>query len=303
MSALLPPDLPVLAGLGGVAAAQDWLRELPDLIDEVREEWQLTLSAPLHGGSCSWVAPTTLKDGTHAIVKIGWPHREMYGEPLALRAWAGRSAVRLLEHDPDRHALLLERCEPGTPLTADDRPADERLHAAATVLRDLWQAPVPDGLEDLGAVLAEWADLAEERMARLHPGYDPGLVAYGVDLLRTLPASADRRVMLHGDANPGNFLAARRRPWLAIDPKPMVGDPAYDPCPLLGQVDDPFARDDPAPLVRDRIALLADALELDADRVAAFCVAREVEYALYEAHHGRVPDGAQAMRVARTIAG
>jgi streptomycin 6-kinase len=303
MTALLPPDLPVLTALGGVAAAQDWLRELPDLIDEVRDEWQLTLSAPLHGGSCSWVAPTTLPDGTHAIVKIGWPHREMYAEPLALRAWADRSAVRLLAHDPDRHSLLLERCEPGTPLTADDRPAGDRLRAAGAVLRDLWPAPVPHGLEDLGAVLLEWADLAEERMARLRPGYDPGLVGYGVELLRTLPASAERRVILHGDANPGNFLAARRRPWLAIDPKPMVGDPGYDPWPLLGQVDDPFVYDDPAPLVRDRIALLADELELSADRVAAYCVARAVEYALYEAHHGRIPDGAEAMRAARTLAG
>jgi len=26
----------------------------------------------------------------------------------------------------------------------------------------------------------------------------------------------------------GNILAARRAPWLAIDPKPYVGDPAYD---------------------------------------------------------------------------
>jgi streptomycin 6-kinase len=210
--------------------------------------------------------------------------------------------VRLLEHDADRHALLLERCEPGTPLTEDRRPAPDRLRTAATVLRDLWQAPVPDGLEDLGAVLAEWADLAEERQARLRPGYDPGLVAYGVDLLRTLPASAGRRVILHGDANPGNVLSARRRPWLAIDPKPMVGDPAYDPWPLLGQVDDAFAHDDPAPLVRDRIALLADELGLTSDRIAAFCVARAVEYALYEANHGRVPDGAEAMRAARTIA-
>jgi len=303
MTALLPPDLPVLTGLGGVAAAQEWLRELPDLIDEVRDEWRLTLSAPLHGGSCSWVAPTTLADGTNAIVKIGWPHREMYGEPLALRAWAGRSAVRLLEHDPDRHALLLERCEPGTPLTAFAGTAHDRLRAAAAVLRDLWPVPVPDGLEDLGAVLAEWAGLAEERMARLRPGYDPGLVGYGVELLRTLPASAERRVILHGDANPGNFLAAGRRPWLAIDPKPMVGDPAYDLWPLLGQVDDPFSYDDPAPLVRDRIALLADELELTSDRVAAYCVARAVEYALYEAHHGRVPDGAEAIRAARTLAG
>ena len=150
-------------------------------------------------------------------------------------------------------------------------------------------------------MLAEWADLAAERMERLRPGYDPGLVAHGVELLQTLPVSATRAALLHGDANPGNFLAARRRPWLAIDPKPMVGDPAYDLFPLLGQVDDPFGYDDPAPVLRHRIARLADELGLSADRIAAYCVARAVEIALYEAHHGRVPDGAAHLRAARTI--
>jgi streptomycin 6-kinase len=299
---MLPPTLPVLTGLSGIAAAQDWLRQLPELIEEVREAWQLTLRAPIHGGSCSWVAQAVRTDGTHAIVKIGWPHREMYGEPVALRAWADRSAVLLYDHDPQRHALLLERCEPGTPLATHDDGAGQRLRYACAVLRDLWGAPPVPGLEDVAAVMAEWAGLAEERMERLRPPYDAGLVAYGVDLLRTLPMSAGRTVVLHGDANPGNILAARRRPWLAIDPKPMLGDPAYDPWPLLGQVDDPFAYPRPVSVLRDRIALLADELELDAARIAAWCIARAVEVALYNAHHGDPVEGAAEMRAARAVA-
>ena len=299
---LLPPTLPVLTGLGEVPSAQDWLARLPSLIDDVREAWQLTVSAPIHGGSCSWVAPAVRPDGTHAIVKIGWPHREMFGEPLALRAWAGRSAVLLYDHDPQRHALLLERCEPGTPLAAPDDDAGPRLRAACAVLRDLWEAPPVPGLEDLATVMGEWAELAEERMDRLRPAFDPGLVAYAVDLLRTLPASAGRTVVLHGDANPGNFLAAQRRPWLAIDPKPMLGDPAYDPWPLLGQVDDAFAYPHPGPVVRDRIARLADELGLDRARVAAWCIARGVEVALYDVDHGDLTAAAAEMRAARVVA-
>jgi streptomycin 6-kinase len=298
---LLPPTLPVL-GLADLPGARDWLRRLPALIDEVRDAWRLTLSAPIHGGSCSWVAPAVTPDGTLAIVKIGWPHREMYGEPVALRAWAGRSAVGLLGHDPDRHALLLERCDPGTPLVAASLTPDNALRAAGQVLRELWEAPVPTGLEELGAVTAEWAEIAEERMERLRPGFDPGLVAHAVALLRTLPGSVDRTVLLHGDANPGNFLAARRRPWLAIDPKPMVGDPAYDPWPLLGQVDDAFAYDDPGPVVRHRIAILADVLGLPAERIVAWCVARAVEVALYHAHHDEPVEAAAEMRAACLMA-
>ncbi|MET7403369.1 aminoglycoside phosphotransferase family protein [Dactylosporangium sp. NPDC005572] len=277
---LVPPTLPVVVTLGRNRDAQAWLAALPRLIDEVREAFGIRLAAPLHGGSCSWVAPCELPDGTAAVVKIGWPHREMSGEAAALRAWDGRGAVRLLAHDPARHALLLERCSPGRPVTGHPD--------ACRVLRELWEAAPPDGLEELGTVTGEWADLVEERMARIRPPYDPGLVAQGARLLRELPATAPRTVLLHGDCNPGNVLS-HGAGWVAIDPKPMTGDPGYDPWPLLQ-----IAGTDPA--------ALADELGLDRDRVAGWCVARYVETALWHAHHGDVPAGAEAMAAAASIA-
>jgi len=86
---------------------------------------------------------------------------------------------------------------------------------------------------------------------------------------------------VHGDLNPGNILAAGGSRWLAIDPKPMCGDPAYDLWPLLGQVDDPFGRPEPVAVLRERVALLADLLDLDADRIAAWAFARCTESALW----------------------
>jgi streptomycin 6-kinase len=35
-------------------------------------------------------------------------------------------------------------------------------------------------------------------------------------------------VLLATDLHAGNVLRARREPWRVIDPKPFVGDPAYD---------------------------------------------------------------------------
>ncbi|GGM55314.1 aminoglycoside phosphotransferase family protein [Dactylosporangium sucinum] len=279
---LLPPTLPVVVTLGRNRDARAWLAALPRLIEEVRDAFGIELSAPLHGGSCSWVAPCALPDGTAAVVKIGWPHREMTGEAAALLAWGGRGAVRLLARDPDRHALLLERCVPGQPVAGGDA-----VRIACGVLRELWAAAPPDGLEELGTVAGEWADLVEERMARLRPPYDPGLVAEGAGLLRELPATAQRRVLLHGDFNPGNVLS-HGAGWVSIDPKPMTGDPGYDPWPLL-QIEgaDPVT--------------LAGELGLDRDRVVAWCVARYVETALWHAHHGDVPAGAAAMEAAARV--
>ena len=293
----VPTDLPVVRELSRNAGARPWLDRLPQLIDEVRDAFALRLDPPLYGGSCSWVAPATLPNGTAVIVKIGWPHREMYGEPDALRRWDGRGAVRLLRHDRARHALVLERCDPGDPLTTDPRPAADRLRTGCSVLRGLWSAEAhpTETIEPLAEVTAHWADLVTERFERLRPPYDPGLVAEGARLLRDLPASAPREAILHGDFNPGNILA-HRDGWVAIDPKPMIGDPAYDLWPLLEQVDDPYAHADPVRVLRDRVGLVAGELDVDTSRIVAWCVARKVEWTLWAAHHGRDAEAAEEMR-------
>ncbi|MCT2593452.1 aminoglycoside phosphotransferase family protein [Streptomyces sp. N2-109] len=322
---LVPASLPVVTTMGAHDSGRTWLAELPRLIRESAERWDLRLGEPYHGGSCSWVAPVLRRNsagqpaGAPAVLKLTWPHPEADAEAAALRRWAGRGAVRVYEDDPQRYALLLERCDPGTELgAAHGIPADERLTAAAGVLRELWDgavavdvpgaappepepsgpqpAPQPGaeltGLARLGltrpqpdrmtGITAAWADLAEERAARSWPdGIDTGLFALGARLLRELPKTATRDVLLHGDLNPGNLLAARRRPWLAIDAKPMTGDPAFDPWPLIEQVDDPFAKPDPHTVLTRRTALVSEILGEDPWRVRAWAVARHVEYLLW----------------------
>lgn len=311
---LVPSTLPVVATMGAHESGRAWLAELPRLIEESAARWDLRLGEPFHGGSCSWVAPVIRGEregGGAAVLKLTWPHREADAEGAMLRQWAGRGAVRVYADDRDRGALLLERCEPGTELAAAHGiPADERLSAAAGVLRELWDGEVPPvppesepprpgadpertGLARLGLrrpqldtvaqIAGEWADLAEERASRRGwpDGIDTGLFTLAARLLRELPTTAGREVVVHGDFNPGNLLAARRRPWLAIDAKPMTGDPAFDPWPLLEQVDDPFAAPDPRAVLTHRTALVAELLELDPWRVRAWAVARHVEYTLW----------------------
>jgi streptomycin 6-kinase len=289
------------------AEQRPWLAELPRLVRDIQQRWELRLGPPYPGGSCAWVAPATLTDGTAAVLKISWPHREAAGEAEALRLFGGRGAVRLYRHDPERWALLLERCDPGTKLgdLAAGLTVAARRAAAARVLKNLHEAPVPPdaAIDPVADRMAEWADLTEDRMARLRPGFDPGLVRLGVRLMRELPVTAGRAVVVHGDFNPGNILAVRGRGWLAIDPKPMVGDGGYDPWRLVAQVDDPFGYPRARQLVADRFAIVADALGADLSRLLAWSVARCVEDALWTVERGDPRGGGDLMARAGVLAG
>lgn len=280
---------------------QEWRATVPQRLRRALDRWQLTPGRPIDGGSVSHVLDVTTADGRPVVLKLSFPHREAEHEAGALRRWDGHGAVRLLDVDPDDpFVLLLERCVPGVRLVdRHDLPAAERLTIAATLLTGLWDRGGPSApsgpFERVADVTAGWADLVEERVRRFAPGFDEGLVRRGAELLRVLPGSGRRSVVVHGDANPGNVLAAERSPWLVIDPKPMTGDPAYDLCPLVVQVDDPFRHGDPAGVLGERLALLADVTGEPTDRIAAWCTARLVEAALWSVSRGETGDGADAM--------
>jgi len=294
-------------GVGTLEDGRAWLERLPGLVRDLREEWELRLGRPYVGGHGAWVAPATRVDGSLAVLKIGFPHREARAEADGLRLWDGRGAIRLLRADEERTAYLLELCDPGEKLaTAEHIPAEERLLIAADVLRTLWlpaDAAAGTRIESVAEQMAWWADTAEGRIAALAPGTDLGLVRTGINLLRSLPADAPRTVLLHGDFNPGNVLSAGRAPWLAIDAKPLTGDPAFDPWPLLEQIDDPFAArvSQPSKVIEARGTLLADALGIDAARIFAWGVAKRVEMAVSAAAEGDYEGCTEVLGQARVL--
>ena len=264
---------------------QAWLAARPEVIRQARERWSLTTGEPFQpAGQTAWVAPARDGAGADLVLKVAWPHPEAAHEADGLRAWAGYGAVRLhATHDfgPAR-ALLLERCRPGTELSA--RPEPEQDTVIATMLRRLWIEPGPGHpFASLDQMCQRWADQSERILAtRQQPAAarqqpapaapDPGLVRAGLALFRELPASTDRRVLLATDLHAGNVLAAAREPWLVIDPKPHVGDPAYDPLQHMLNCDDRL-RSDPGGLARR----MAGLLDLDPDRVLRWLFARCVQ--------------------------
>jgi streptomycin 6-kinase len=64
--------------------------------------------------------------------------------------------------------------------------------------------------------------------------FPPYLVDAAQRLFEELADPSHERTLIHGDYHPENILSSRRDSWLAIDPKGVVGDPAYDVATFAG---------------------------------------------------------------------
>jgi streptomycin 6-kinase len=264
-------SLPISEGLAKACRRKpehtEWLRRLPDTVRMLQRRWALELGAPYTTGMCAWVAPGTRSDGTRVALKLGVPHMEARDEIAALRFWAGDATVRLIDADEALNAMLLERCIPGQPLRS--RPETEQDVVIAQLLRRLWRRPTaPHPFRPLSAMAQHWIECSE---ADAHRWPDPGLTRQGLRLMQELAAATSNDVLLATDLHAGNVLAAEREPWLVIDPKPFVGDPAYDATQHLLNC--------PARLTADPIGMVrgfADLLNVESERVQLWTFARLV---------------------------
>ena len=258
---------------------RDWIATLPGIVSVLARRWSLSVGEPFQpGGQCSWVAPVTGPAGDGLVLKVGFrfPGGEERDEAAGLRIWDGNGTVRLHAACAGESAymLLMERCVPGTPL-GQVLPEPEQDVVVAGLLRRLWtRAHLAYPFRPLAQMCAAWADEFETGYAVTGPAHriDPGLARAGIALFRSLPVTAARQVLLCTDLHADNILAARREPWLVIDPKPYVGDPAYDVVQHMLNCEDRLAAD-PAGLA----ARMAGLAGLEPDRVRLWLFARSVQ--------------------------
>jgi streptomycin 6-kinase len=237
--------------------------------------YDLTLGAPFDL-SYNYVCAATQRDGTPVVLKLSPPHAEFQSEIDALRHYGVEGCVELLEADAAAGIMIMERVLPGTPLheLPDD---DEATRIAAEVMRKLWRPLPPD---HNFPTVAKWAEGLQRLRADNHGGTGPlpaHLVERAEETYRELLASAPHPVLLHGDLHHGNILAATRVPYLAIDPKGVAGEPAYEVGPLLLNPWPELSRyPDLAQVQARRLAILAEQVQLDRERLRACAFAHAV---------------------------
>lgn len=215
-------------GTNGLA----WLARLPSILATCEQRWHLKIGIPFSNLSYHYAAPAVRDDGTPVVVKVFSPTGEFALQTEALHLFAGRGSVRLLGDDPDNEVQLLERLEPGI-LLSTLKNDEQAISIAASVMCQLWH-PAPS--DSAFPSVLKWG----AGLVRLRRYYDGGtgpfpvrLVEEAETLFAELSTSMVTQVLLHGDLHQDNVLSNGHESWLAIDPKGLIGEPAYEVGPIL----------------------------------------------------------------------
>ncbi|MDT0343269.1 aminoglycoside phosphotransferase family protein [Streptomyces litchfieldiae] len=263
-------------------AGRAWIAALPGLAERMLDRWGLRPAGPVRSGVVALVLPVTDADGRRAALKLQPADDETGGEPLALRAWNGNGAVRLLAHDPDSGSLLLEALDPDHSL--DGIPDTlTALRPLTELLGRLSATPPPPGLRHLRDMAHRMVARTPDALPRLARDDERRLLADCAAATREL-LTEPGEALLHWDLHYQNVLAPlpgteRGEPWLAIDPKPLVGDVGFELLPAIHN------RFDPDETLR-RFDLMTGILSLDRARAKGWTLARVLQNCLWSLTDG-----------------
>jgi streptomycin 6-kinase len=250
-----------------------WLERVPDLVAECVEEWGLRLGEPYEAGAAGYTVRADLPDGTPAVLKLIYPHREAEHEREALRVWDGDGAIRLLAYDDARWAMLIERCDPGTLLAKVD--PNLALDVLIELLPRLWK-PVGEPFRSLADEATWWIDYLPAEWEQAGKPFERQILDAAIAHLGTLAHSQGEQVLLHQDLHGDNVLAAQREEWLVIDPKPLVGEREFAVAPIVRDPELGHSRRD----VLYRLDRLTSELGLDRDRARGWTIGQTIAWSL-----------------------
>ncbi|GAA1426739.1 aminoglycoside phosphotransferase family protein [Microlunatus lacustris] len=270
------------------AAGDRWVAALPELAATWLERWSLVPDGPAASGAVALVLPVRRADGTPAALKLQPVDDETVGEAAALRLWAGRGAVALLEHDASSGTLLLQRLDASRSLLSG-APDAEATTVIAQLLVRLNAVPAPAGMRRLVDVAAATLASVPQALARAADPDEGALLGAAAGLLADLLSAPVGDRLLHWDLHHSNVLATPDgRDWRAIDPKPLSGDPGFELLPALwNRWEAVLATGDVPGAVRVRFDRMTEVMGLERDRAAAWTLARVLQDACWDLTSGR----------------
>lgn len=270
-------------------AGRRWLDQLPHSIDALCAQWKLMIDGPAMHGYLGVVVPVRRGD-ERCVLKVSWPGASTTDEAAALAAWQGQGAVCLLAVDPAHSALLLEQLDHCHTLA--DVPVGEAIVIAGALLRRL-AIPAPAGIRPLAHLAAEIEAMLPIRWERYGRPLSRRLLEQAGDFVRQLGPTGGN-LLINYDLIYEDVLAGQREPWLVVDPKVVVGDPAYGLAQLLlTRLEEIEA----AGGLEHHFRLLVEAAGVDDARARAWTLVRCVDYWLWGLSVGLTEDPVRCARI------
>jgi streptomycin 6-kinase len=284
-SAVMPQQLPAefvknITGIHKEKGVQ-WLEDLPYLLTQIATQWDLEISLPVENLSFNYVAPVR-KNGQELILKIGVLHPELTSEIAALRLYAGHGMVKMLAVDEAKGAFLLEKL-PGPMLATLFPNSDaEATQIAARIMQRLWR-PVPENKKAPFPHIADWLAGLQNLRPKYSGSTGPFPEAMIVEIERLIPqllATSPGDVLLHGDLHHYNMMQTQdgdtNATWCAIDPKGIIGEPAYEIGAFLYNPFGVYTHPDLENILARRLAQFSDILAIDKQRLRDWALVTNV---------------------------
>ncbi|MDF2925724.1 MAG: AraC family transcriptional regulator [Paenibacillaceae bacterium] len=257
---------------------EQWLRTFPKIITYCENKWSMQTRSP-YPLSGHYVAPVVFANGGEAVLKLGVPCREDRGELEALRILGGSGVIRLLDAEPDRGIMLLEKASPGQTLyTVGDE--DEAARIAAGVMKAIAAGPQPDAPDFEFEAVSGWTEELHSYLSRYGDAaagpVPEAMVRKAGATLRELLAEPGPQRLLHGNLHHGNIVASSGGSWVAIDPAGIMGEAEYEAVAFLGNR---LPAVNPAAALKRRLDIISEELGLSQRRMLAWGFCRSIRRA------------------------
>lgn len=266
----------IINGFG--SAGENWLQSLEDNMHHIAEIWGLTLERPVTNLSYNYVIHVTDQENNPYILKLGLPGFDFENEIRTLHLYNGQGCAKLVKDDAKLGAMLLEKLEPGKMLCTE---ADETI--AIQNFCHVWKQirrPLPK--DGCFPTVLDWANAFTKYQSN-HPQNDGIIpnewVKMAASYLYEIQQSSMDNELLHGDLHHENILLSNERGWLAIDPKGVAGSRAFDVVSFM--INHLFTKPEPEALLKLRVDLISELLQLDRVKLLKAAVSMSTLYACW----------------------
>ena len=244
-----------------------WLADLPKLVKTLSLRFGLRNLTPAPNLTYNYIL-LGLQNDRPIVLKLGLDCKGLAQEAFALKVFDGQGAIKLLAEDSG--LLLLEKAIPATSLKCYFPTNEtESIEITCSLIQKLHQAKIPQ-IHPCPHI-KNWLEALDKHWNIPHK-YLQKARKLRYQLLKTKGAD----VFLHGDLHHNNILK-NGNTWVAIDPKGIIGEPAYEiasfilnPQPELLESSDSFK------IIQKRILACGLLLKIPTQRILDFCFVRSV---------------------------